>query len=63
MMRNEDKSVFECDGVLIMVDVKNILVVIECDIVLWNVVIDVVFDCIIMMDEEGFVVEFNLVVE
>lgn len=42
-----------------MVDAKNTLVAIERDTALRNAVIDAALDCIIMMDQEGLVVEFN----
>jgi PAS domain S-box-containing protein len=42
-----------------MADAKNTMVAIERDTALRNAVIDAALDCIIMMDEEGLVVEFN----
>ena len=42
-----------------MADAKNTLVAIERDTALRNAVIDAALDCIIMMDQEGLVVEFN----
>lgn len=42
-----------------MADAKNTLVAIERDNALRNAVIDAALDCIIMMDQEGLVVEFN----
>lgn len=59
MTRNEDKNALERDGAPIMADAKNTLVAIERDTALRNAVIDAALDCIIMMDEEGLVVEFN----
>ena len=42
-----------------MADEKNTLVAIERDTALRNAVIDAALDCIIMMDQDGLVVEFN----
>ncbi|MEO1324074.1 MAG: PAS domain S-box protein [Pseudomonadota bacterium] len=42
-----------------MADAKNTLVAIERDTALRNAVIDAALDCIIMMDQDGLVVEFN----
>ena len=42
-----------------MADGHGTLAVIERDAALRNAVIDAALDCIIMMDEDGFVVEFN----
>ena len=42
-----------------MADAKSTLVAIERDTALRNAVIDAALDCIIMMDQEGLVVEFN----
>ncbi|MEO1662739.1 MAG: PAS domain S-box protein [Pseudomonadota bacterium] len=42
-----------------MADAKNTLVAIERDTALRNAVIDAALDCIIMMDGDGLVVEFN----
>lgn len=42
-----------------MADAKNTLVAIERDTALRNAVIDAALDCIIMMDQDGLIVEFN----
>ncbi|MHA7900302.1 MAG: PAS domain-containing hybrid sensor histidine kinase/response regulator [Henriciella sp.] len=42
-----------------MADAKNTMVAIERDTALRNAVIDAALDCIIMMDQDGLVVEFN----
>ena len=42
-----------------MADAKQTLVAIERDTALRNAVIDAALDCIIMMDQDGLVVEFN----
>ena len=42
-----------------MADAKNTLVAIERDSALRNAVIEAALDCIIMMDQEGLIVEFN----
>lgn len=42
-----------------MADVKKTLVAIERDNALRNAVIDAALDCIIMMDQDGIIVEFN----
>ncbi|MEL6725000.1 MAG: PAS domain S-box protein, partial [Pseudomonadota bacterium] len=42
-----------------MADAKTTLVAIERDSALRNAVIDAALDCIIMMDQDGLVVEFN----
>ncbi|MEP1142194.1 MAG: PAS domain S-box protein [Henriciella sp.] len=42
-----------------MADVKKTLVAIERDNALRNAVIEAALDCIIMMDQEGLIVEFN----
>lgn len=42
-----------------MAEAKNTLVAIERDTALRNAVIDAALDCIIMMDQDGIVVEFN----
>lgn len=42
-----------------MADEKNTLVAIERDTALRNAVIDAALDCIIMMDQDGLIVEFN----
>ena len=50
MMRSGDSE---------MADAKNTLIAIERDNALRNAVIDAALDCIIMMDQEGLIVEFN----
>lgn len=57
------KEVSERDGSrdedLRMADAKSTLVAIERDSALRNAVIEAALDCIIMMDQDGLVVEFN----
>lgn len=48
-----------CDGDPTMAEAKKTMVAIERDTALRNAVIDAALDCIIMMDQEGIIVEFN----
>ncbi len=47
------------DGDPTMAEAKKTMVAIERDTALRNAVIDAALDCIIMMDQEGIIVEFN----
>lgn len=59
-MTNKNKIHVEgCDGDPTMAEAKKTMVAIERDTALRNAVIDAALDCIIMMDQEGIIVEFN----
>ena len=59
MTKKDTTHAFGREGAQTMADAKNTLVAIERDTALRNAVIDAALDCIIMMDQEGLVVEFN----
>lgn len=59
MTKIDDTGALGRDGVPTMADAKNTLVAIQRDTALRNAVIDAALDCIIMMDQDGLVVEFN----
>ena len=59
MTKHQEPHNLKSGGDAQMADAKNTLVAIERDSALRNAVIDAALDCIIMMDQDGLVVEFN----